>query len=135
MKRARTVPGCSAMRPQCILFAGAAAVALLLAGPCALAQPSRAPELAAYQGTDRQQRLVEGAKREKELTFYSSIPPEDISALVTAFDKKYGIKVKGWRGESGGVLPRILREARAGRFEGEMTAGSRPALGPAHPEN
>jgi ABC-type Fe3+ transport system substrate-binding protein len=123
------------MRPQCILYAGAAAVALLLAGPCALAQPSRVPELAAYQGTDRQQRLVEGAKREKELTFYSSIPPEDISALVTAFDKKYGVKVKVWRADSEGFLQRILSEARARRFEVDVMAGSSSALEPLYREN
>jgi iron(III) transport system substrate-binding protein len=123
------------MRTQRILYAGAAAAALLLAGPCALAQPSRVPELAAYEGADRQQRLVEGAKREKELTFYSSIPPEDISALVSAFDKKYGVKVKVWRADSEGFLQRILSEARARRFEVDVMAGSSSALEPLYREN
>jgi iron(III) transport system substrate-binding protein len=123
------------MRPQRILYAGAAAAALLLAGPCALAQPNRVPELAAYEGADRQQRLVEGAKREKELTFYSSIPPEDISALVSAFDKKYGVKVKVWRADSEGFLQRILSEARARRFEVDVMAGSSSALEPLYREN
>jgi iron(III) transport system substrate-binding protein len=122
------------MRPHRILCAAAAA-GLFLAGPGALAQSSRVAEVATYQGADRQQRLMEGAKREKELTFYSSIPPEDISALVAAFDKKYGVKVKVWRADSEGFLQRILGEARARRFEVDVMAGSSSALEPLYREN
>src|SRR2546430_8145073 len=101
-------------------------LALLLAAP-ALAQVSGVAEIASYQGADREQRLIEGAKREKELTFYSSIPPEDIAALVSAFDKKYGVKVKVWRADSGGILQRIIGQARARRFEVDVVAGSSSA--------
>src|SRR5258708_37244308 len=112
-KRASSAqPGIIGMRTHRILCAAAAA-AFFLAGPGALAQSGRVAEVATYQGADRQQRLIEGAKREKELTFYSCIPPEDISALVSAFDKKYGVKVKVWRADSAGFLQRILSEARA----------------------
>ena len=112
-----------------------AAAALFLAPPAALAQTSPVAEVAALQGPDRQQRLVEGAKREKELTFYSSIPPADISVLVGAFDKKYGIKVKVWRADSEGFLQRILNEARARRFEVDVAAGSSSALEPLYRES
>ena len=112
-----------------------AAAALFLAAPAALAQTSQVAEVANLQGPDRQQRLVEGAKREKELTFYSSIPPADISALVGAFDKKYGIKVKVWRADSEGFLQRILNEARARRFEVDVAAGSSSALEPLYRES
>jgi iron(III) transport system substrate-binding protein len=132
--RSRAQPGMIGMRPYRILGAAAAA-AFFLAGPCASAQSSRVAEVAAYHGPDRQQRLVEGAKREKELTFYSSIPPEDISALVSAFDKKYGVKVKVWRADSEGFLQRILSEARARRFEVDVMAGSSSALEPLYREN
>ena len=126
--------GVSGMRSGRILCAAAAFV---LATSAAFAQQSGVAELAAYQGPDRQQRLVEGAKREKELTFYSSIPPADISAMVAAFDKKYGLKVKVWRADSEGFLQRVLSEARARRFEGRrhggIELGARAALpgGPA----
>jgi iron(III) transport system substrate-binding protein len=120
-------------RPHILVFAVAAACAL--AGLRALAQPARVGEVAAYQGADREQRLVEGAKREKELTFYSSIPPADISALVAAFDKKYGIKVKVWRADSEGFLQRILSEARGRRFEVDIMVGSASALEPLYREN
>jgi iron(III) transport system substrate-binding protein len=123
------------MRPRPAYLCAAAAAAYFLSGPCALAQSSKVAEVAAYQGADRQQRLVEGAKREKELTFYSSIPPEDIAALVAAFDRKYGIKVKVWRADSEGFLQRILGEARARRFEVDIMAGSSSALEPLYREN
>ncbi|TMJ23321.1 MAG: extracellular solute-binding protein [Alphaproteobacteria bacterium] len=122
------------MRSDRIICAAATA-AFLIAASCALAQSSRAPDVAGFDGADRQQRLIEGAKREKELTFYSSIPPADISALVAAFDKKYGIKVKVWRADSEGFLQRILSEARARRFEVDIMAGSSSALEPLYREN
>src|SRR6266852_3057469 len=122
------------MRSDRILCAAATA-GFLLAGSCALAQSSRVAEVAAYQGADRQLRLVEGAKREKELTFYSSIPPADIAVLASAFDKKYGVKVKVWRADSEGFLQRIVSEARARRFEVDIMAGSSSALEPLYREN
>src|SRR5215468_7523380 len=111
------------------------ALALLVLAPCALAQPSSVAEIATYQGADREQRLIAGAKREKELTFYSSIPPDDIAALVSAFDHKYGVKVKVWRADSEGFLQRIVGEARARRFEVDVMAGASSALEPLYREN
>ena len=109
--------------------------ALLLFVACALAQRSGVAELASYQGADREQLLVDGAKQEKELTFYSSIPPDDIAALVSAFDRKYGVKVKVWRADSEGFLHRVVGEARARRFEVDVVAGSSSALEPLYREN
>src|SRR5262249_35414665 len=106
------------------------AVAFLLAAPAASAQTSRLAEIAAYQGPDHQQRLIEGAKREKEVTFYASIPPEDIAVLAAAFDKKYGVKVRVWRADSESILQRILGEARGRRFEVDIAAASSSALEP-----
>ncbi len=78
-------------------------------GSTALAQTPQtaAPtlsDIASYEGPDREKRLIEGAKKEGELMFYSSIPVEDIAALTAAFDKKYGVKVKVWRADSEGLL-------------------------------
>src|SRR5262249_10911981 len=85
-------------------------------------QAPRAPEAAAYQGPDREQKLIEGAKREKELTFYSSIPADDIAALLAVFDKKYGLKVKAWRADSESILQRVVSESRARRYEADIVA-------------
>src|SRR5712691_1557976 len=56
-----------------------AASAWALGAPNARAEPAIVAEIASYQGADRAQRLVDGAKREKELTLYSSIPTDDIA--------------------------------------------------------
>ena len=127
-------------RLQRILADGLAVLAIALIVPPALDQAARAQgsgvaEIAAYEGADRERRLIEGAKKEKELTFYSSIPTDDISALVAAFDKRYGVKVKVWRADSEGFLQRIMREAKARRFEVDIMAGSTSALEPLHREN
>ena len=61
---------------------------------------SQAAEIATYHGPDREKRLIEGAKKEGELMLYASIPVADIAVLTEAFTKKYGIKVKAWRGDS-----------------------------------
>jgi ABC-type Fe3+ transport system substrate-binding protein len=114
------------------------ALAALVASPAApaLAQNNnRASEIAAYQGPDREKRLVEGAKKEGELMFYSSIPVEDIAVLTAAFDKKYGVKVKVWRADSEGVLQRIVSEARARRYEVDIMAASASGLEPLYREN
>ena len=97
--------------------------------------PPRVSDIALYQGADREQKLIEGAKREKELTFYSSMPTEDIAAITTAFDKKYGIKLKTWRADSETVLQRILNEHRARRFEVDVMVGSSSALEALYREN
>jgi iron(III) transport system substrate-binding protein len=120
---------------ESFLALAALAFAMLALESSATAQSSRVADIATYQGADREQRLIEGAKREKELTFYSSVPPDDIAALVSAFDKKYGIKVRVWRSDSEGFLQRIVNEARARRFEVDVMAGASSALEPLYREN
>src|SRR5262245_56146690 len=118
------------------LLLGAAST--LPGGSTALAQtPQAAPalsDIASYEGPDREKRLIEGAKKEGELMFYSSIPVEDIAALTAAFDKKYGVKVKVWRADSEGFLQRIVNETKERRFEVDVMAGSSSALEPLYRE-
>ena len=99
------------------------AIAAALIAPVAASaqQTSKLPDIALYQGPDREKRLVEGAKKEGELMFYSSIPVEDIAVLTQAFDKKYGVKVKVWRSDSEGILQRVVNETKARRNEGNVT--------------
>ena len=47
-------------------------------------------EVAAYQGPDRTQRLIAGAKKEKVLMVYGSTVAEDMRPVSDAFRKKYG---------------------------------------------
>ncbi|MGH8691546.1 MAG: ABC transporter substrate-binding protein [Burkholderiales bacterium] len=83
----------------------------------ALAQPAAGPHrgLYMYQGADRDQRMIEGARKEKQVTIYTSLNLKDSVPITQAFEKKYGVKVELWRSSSEKVLQRALTEARAGR--------------------
>ena len=88
----------------------------LLAPPAssvALAQS----EIATYQGPDRTQRLIAGAKKEGTLTIYTSATVDDMAVLTAAFEKKYGIKPLVWRASSENIIQRASTEARGGRFD------------------
>src|ERR1043166_2678029 len=108
------------------------AVALIAPVTARAQQPGKLPDIALYQGPDREKRLVEGAKKEGELMFYSSIPVEDIAVLTAAFDKKYGVKVKAWRADSEGILQRIVSEAKGRRNEVDVMAASASGIEPLH---
>ncbi len=88
----------------------AALVAALLA-VCICGAPARAQtlaDLASYSGPDRGARLLAGAKREGTVTLYSSATLADQSAILGAFQAKYGIKVQQWRGSSEDIRNRAL---------------------------
>src|SRR3954463_7400139 len=101
------------MRVLRLVLAAALAAPLLAA-----AQPAPGPhrQLYMYQGADREQRMLEGAKKEKQVTVYTSLNLKDSVPISQAFEKKYGVKVELWRSSSEKVLQRALTEARAGRF-------------------
>lgn len=66
-----------------------------------------------YKGADREARLMEKARQEGSVTWYTSFSTKDSKPLVAAFEKKTGIKVDMWRGLSDGVVQRVLSEGRA----------------------
>ena len=84
--------------------------------------------LALDTGPDRLQRLIEGARREGELTVYTSAQANDVGAVVQAFEQKYGIKATMWRAGSEAVLNRTLQEARAGRHTVDVIETNGPEL-------
>lgn len=115
---------------------------LLMAGaifaPAALGQAT--PEATAavaglYQGPDRLQKLVDGAKKEGELDIYTSAQSDDMNALTAVFKKKYGVKVSVWRASSEKVLQRAVAEARANRFTVDVLETNGPELESLHREN
>lgn len=58
---------------------------------------------------------AEAAKKEAKVVVYGSVPPQAMAGLNKGFEKKYGIKVEYWRGDSTKVMDRALTEWRAGR--------------------
>src|SRR5216110_679571 len=98
------------------LFVAAICIALtLLCAPRLQAQsPHR--DLYMYKGADRDQRVLQGAKKEGQVLVYTSLNLKDSVPIAEAFEKKYGVKLQLWRSSSEKVLQRAVTEARAGRF-------------------
>jgi len=109
------------------LLTGTAAAAALPRLSFAQGKTSVA-DLAGYTGADREQRLVDGAKKEGPLTIYTSAQTDDMGALVAGFQKKYGIKCTMWRASSEKVLQRAVTEARAGRHTVDILETNGPEL-------
>ena len=93
-----------------------------------------AADVAGYAAPDRMQKLVEGAKKEGELNIYTSAQSDDMGALVSAFEKKYGVKVSVWRASSEKVLQRAVTEARGNRFTMDIAETNGPELESMHRE-
>jgi iron(III) transport system substrate-binding protein len=83
-------------------------------------------DIASYTGADRNQRLIDGAKKEGVVSLYSSAVTDDSNAIAAAFEKKYGVKVQLWRGSSEDILRRAVTEHRGGRDDVDVaeTAGT-----------
>ena len=81
-------------------------------------------EIYLYQGADRAQRLLSGARKEGGLSLYTTMTPEDASPMIAAFEEKYGIKVRMWRGINQKLVQRALAEARAGKSAVDVYEGS-----------
>ena len=101
-------------------------VCLLLA--TAMAHAQTFAELAGKAGPGRHQRLVEAAKKEGSVTFYTSIPEKDMAVLAADFEKRYGVKVITWRASTVKVVQRLLAETRANRWDFDAVDISAPEM-------
>jgi iron(III) transport system substrate-binding protein len=112
-----------------------AALATLALSTAAQVKPgATAADVATYAGADRAQKLIEGAKKEGALEIYTSAQSDDMGALVSAFEKKYGIKVTVWRSSSEKVLQRAVTEARGNRFTMDIAETNGPEMEALHRE-
>ena len=107
---ARSAAGCLAI--AALAWLTATAIAQTPAAP-----PSPNRKIYMYQGDDRDQRLVEQARKEGQVTLYSTMTVADGKMLATAFEKKYGVRVTHWRSGAERIVNRALAEARARRHE------------------
>jgi iron(III) transport system substrate-binding protein len=97
-------------------------------GVVAAIATAQAPPAVTDAGADRMQKLVDAARREGELTLYTSTPVDDMKVMTDAFERKYGVKTKVWRASSEKVLQRAVAEARAGRFDADVYDTNGPEL-------
>jgi ABC-type Fe3+ transport system substrate-binding protein len=105
------------------------AATVLLAG-CLLATAATAQtpdaNIFTYAGPDRADRLIEGAKKEGELTYYSAmIVNQALRPLTAAFQTKYPfIKISYWRADSEEIETKIAAEIRANNPVGDVIEGT-----------
>src|SRR5262249_24556459 len=71
----------------------------------------------AQDGNIDRHKLIEAARGEGTVTVYTSVAVEDMAGLTGAFDKRYGIKGRVWRGSSENIVQRGMVEARGGGFD------------------
>ena len=81
---------------------------------------------AALSGAQRKAFLEEGAKKEGEIVFYTSMSLTDYPKILPHFEKAYPfIKTNTYRSTPSGVFTRVETEARAGRHAVDVV-GSAP---------
>ena len=107
------------------------ALALLATALPNLAQDA---SLLLYAGPDRAQKILAAAKKEGSLTLYTSLAANNLHALITPFEEKYGIKVTIWRAPTEKVMQRTLTEAAAGRYQVDAIHFGSPQLEALHRE-
>ena len=81
-----------------------------------------------YTGADREKRILEGARKERELVMYTSLNLKDSVPITEAFEKRTGVKVQLWRAGSEKVLQRAVTEARAGRYACDILETNGPEM-------
>jgi iron(III) transport system substrate-binding protein len=95
----------------------------------AQARPLSVAELALYQGADREKILLEGAKKEGQLTFYTS-NTWVAGPVAQDFEKRYPfIKANVWRSDSKALLRRLSEEHAAARYLADVVETSPEYVG------
>jgi iron(III) transport system substrate-binding protein len=85
-------------------------------------------DLALYQGADREKILVEGAKREGQLTLYTS--HTWFKTFVKEFEKRYPfVRASEWRNDSKNVIRKVLEEVKAGRILADVVETTADGMG------
>src|SRR5438477_10575376 len=95
----------------------------MLAGP-ALAQPTT--NILHYQGADREQKLIEGAKKEGQVVIYSAlIVNQAMRPIAEKFGKKYPfVKLSYWRADSEDIAAKLSAEVRANNVVADVFEGT-----------
>ncbi len=81
-----------------------------------------------YQGSDREQKLLQQARQEGVVIIYTSLNLKDSVPLTEVFAKKFGVKTSLWRAGSEKVVQRALIEARAGRYDVDVLETNGPEM-------
>jgi ABC-type Fe3+ transport system substrate-binding protein len=86
-------------------------------------------EVAMYTGSDRAQKLLDGAKQEGNLLWYTTMIPDQLAnPLIDAFKRKYPFaNIELYRGNSTDVAQKALQEYQAQKHTVDLVDGTGPA--------
>jgi iron(III) transport system substrate-binding protein len=100
------------------------AVAALV--PAVTARAEDAADMLRYRGADREQKLIEGAKREGQVVIYSAmIVNQALRPIADSFGKKYPfLKLTYWRADSEDIMQKISAEVRATNVVADVVEGT-----------
>ncbi len=91
-------------------------------------------EIFLYQEPDRDQKIIEQAKKEGVVSIYTSMTLKDWEEIAQAFEKKYGIKTKVWRAGAHKIVQRATIEAKAERYDVDVIETLGPDIEKAYRE-
>jgi iron(III) transport system substrate-binding protein len=81
-------------------------------------------ELLKLPGEERQKRLVAGARAEGKAVIFGNVSADHLERLRIDFDKRYGVKLDGYRASGERTANRLLTEARANKLDADVMAPS-----------
>ena len=109
-----------------LLFALAAATAAV---PATVARAATVEEIALMKSPNREKILIEGAKKEGKITFYTGLIVDQVVRPVKdAFEKEYPfLQIEFFRANADRLAQRVLAEHQAKRYEVDVVSGSAAA--------
>ncbi len=113
------------------ILVGAMLVAFFVTAPAwgQTSNLSSPVDLASYSGSDWERLLVEGAKREGKLVWYTTLAADQNKQIANSFETKYpGVKVETYRTGSSALAQRVLAEAKARRHFVDAIETTLPGL-------
>jgi iron(III) transport system substrate-binding protein len=81
-------------------------------------------ELAKLSGEERQKQLLAGARAEGKGVLFGNISGDHMEKLRVDFEKRYGVKLDGYRASGERTANRLLTESRAGKLDVDVVAPS-----------
>lgn len=78
---------------------------------------------ALWAQTNPNPKLVEAAKKEGEVVYYTTMTLDQSKSVADRFEKKYGVRVTLFRTGGGPLLNKIFTESRGGRHDWDVVVG------------
>jgi ABC-type Fe3+ transport system substrate-binding protein len=90
------------------------------------ARAEDAADILRYRGADREQKLIEGARKEGQVAIYSAmIVNQALRPIADSFSRKYPfVKLTYWRADSEDLMQKISAEVRAGNVIADVIEGT-----------